>query len=150
MTDALAAYAHYVAILATAALLCSELAVYRPALPATFVRALQRIDGLFGIAAGLLIVTGVTRIFASGKGWMFYVHNPIFWVKMALFATVGILSIWPTMHFLSWRKAAAADGSVTVDAAAFAKIRRLIVLEVIVLFSIPLFAALMSRGIGLR
>ena len=149
MTDAIAAYLHYVAIFTTVILLGSEVAIYRREVPAAFVRLLPRIDAGFGIAAMLLIATGIFRIFASGKGWHFYAGNPIFWTKMALFATLGILSIWPTMHFLSWRKSARPDGSVSVESSQFARIRTFLVAELAVLFAIPLFAALMSRGIGL-
>ena len=150
MRDAIAAYAHYVAIFATVILLGSEATIYRRQLSATFVRTLQRIDLYYLYAAIALILTGVGRIFASPKGWVFYRDNPIFWTKMALFVTLGVLSIWPTMHYLSWRKNASPDGSVNVEPQTFARIRRFLIAEMIVLFAIPLCAALMSRGIGLR
>ncbi|HEV7178460.1 MAG TPA: DUF2214 family protein [Candidatus Baltobacteraceae bacterium] len=148
--DAIAAYAHYIAIFATAVLLGSEAVIYRRALSAVFVRLLQRLDLYFLFAAIALIVTGVGRVFASPKGWAFYEHNPVFWVKMALFLTLGILSIGPTMHFLSWNKTKAADGSVMVAPNVYARVRAFLTAEVIVLFLIPLFASLMSRGVGLR
>lgn len=150
MRDAIAAYAHYVAIFATVIMLGSEAVIYRRELSATFVRTLQRIDLYYLYAAIALIVTGIGRVLASSKGWAFYRDNPIFWTKMTLFVTLGILSIWPTMHYLSWNKTAAPDGSVNVEPRTFARIRGFLIAEMIVLFAIPLCAALMSRGIGLR
>jgi putative membrane protein len=150
LRDALAAYAHYAAILLTTIALGSELVLYRRALSSDAARTLQRVDVVFGLAAAALIVTGIGRIFASAKGWAFYVDNPVFWIKMALFLTVGILSIWPTLHFLSWRRTALPDGSVAVASRDFARIRGFLIAEVVVLFSIPLFASLMARGIGLH
>ncbi len=148
--DAIAAYAHYLAILATAILIGAEALIYRKYLTQTYVKVLQRLDLYYLFAAIALILTGIGRIFASPQGWPFFAHNPIFWTKMALFATLGILSIWPTRHFVGWNKSAAADGSVTVDAANYARIRTILIAEVCVLFAIPLFASLMARGIGLH
>lgn len=146
MVDAIAAYAHYIAILAVAALLGSELVLYRAVLPAPYARTLQRIDAWFGISAILLIVTGVGRVYASHLGWFFFTHNPMFWLKMGLFATLGVLSIWPTRHYLSWNTTA----EVAIEPATARKIRRFLIAEILVLACIPLCAALMARGIGLR
>lgn len=150
MLDAIAAYAHYIAILAVAALLGSELVLYRAVLPAPYARTLQRIDAGFGISAILLIVTGVGRVYASHLGWPFFTHNPVFWLKMGLFASVGILSIWPTRHYLSWNVAGEIGETVAIEPATARNIRRFLIAEVLLLACIPLCAALMARGIGLR
>ncbi len=102
LRDALLAYAHFLAILFLTAVLCTELAVYRQELAAPVARRLQRIDLFFGIAAVVVIVTGVARVIFGLKGAEFYLHNPIFWTKMGLFLLVGLLSIPPTVHFLRW------------------------------------------------
>ena len=102
LRDALLAYAHFLAILFLTAVLCAELAVYRQELAAPIARRLQRIDLFFGIAAIVVIVTGVARVVFGLKGADFYLHNPIFWIKMGLFLLVGLLSIAPTVHYLRW------------------------------------------------
>jgi putative membrane protein len=61
-------------------------------------------DSLWGIAALLWIVTGLLRAFGGlEKGTEFYLHSPLFWVKMALFACVLTLEIWPMLTFIRWR-----------------------------------------------
>jgi uncharacterized membrane protein len=49
--------------------------------------------------------------------------------------------------FLRWRKHKDEDG-VTLDPLEFKKIRRFILMEVILVFTLPLLAALMARGLG--
>jgi hypothetical protein len=39
--------------------------------------------------------------------WLFYAASQMFWIKMALFAVVGLLSLPPTFAFVATRKAAA-------------------------------------------
>ena len=68
LRDALLAYAHFLAILFLTAVLCAELAVYRQELAAPMARRLQRIDLFFGIAALLVIVTGIARVVFGLKG----------------------------------------------------------------------------------
>jgi len=53
---------------------------------------------------------------------------------------IALLSIYPTVKFLSWRK--------TVDPAGARAIRTIIHLELVGVVLILLFAALMARGIG--
>ena len=108
LRDALLAYAHFLAILFLTAVLCAELAVYRQELAAPMARRLQRIDLFFGIAAIVVIVTGIARVVFGLKGADFYLHNPIFWTKMGLFLLVGLLSIAPTVHYLRWNAALSA------------------------------------------
>lgn len=63
-----------------------------------------------------------------------------FIAKMALFAAVALLSVYPTLKFLSWRSRAP-------DAASVAAIRRVLHLELVGTVLILLCAALMARGV---
>jgi putative membrane protein len=148
LRDALLAYAHFLAILFLTAVLCAELAVYRQELAAPVARRLQRIDLFFGIAAVVVILTGVARILFGLKGADFYLHNPVFWTKMGLFILVGLLSIAPTVHYLRWNASLSAGAdSVRDEPLTFRRIRSLLIAEIVVLAFIPLCAALMSRGL---
>jgi len=69
-------------------------------------------------------------------------------VKLALFIVVGLLSILPTMQFLGWRKALKEGRAPVLDDAKRRSIRRVIHIELTLLFLIMLCAALMARGIG--
>jgi putative membrane protein len=148
LRDALLAYAHFLAILFLTAVLCAELVLYRKELAAPVARQLQRIDLCFGIAAIVVIATGVARVVFGLKGAEFYLHNPIFWTKMGLFLLVGLLSIPPTVHYLRWNAGLAAGAdAIREEPRTYGRIRSLLVAEIVVLAFIPLCAALMSRGL---
>lgn len=73
-------------------------------LDADGLRRLFAADNLWGLAALLWLVTGLLRAFAGlEKGGQFYLHSSLFWVKMALFAAVLALEIWPMLTFIRWR-----------------------------------------------
>lgn len=145
--DALLAYAHFVCIFALASLLVGELIILRKTLPADVFRRLQLIDRWYGITAGLVIVSGLARLFLGIKGAAFYTHNHVFWTKMALFVIVALLSIPPTIAYIRWNARRAADGSVVLGHAEFRRLRRFLWLQVGVFALIPLCAAFMARGL---
>ena len=93
----------------------------------------------------MIIVVGVTRVLLGSKGWVFYVHNPWFWGKMATFLVVGLLSVHPTLMFLRWRRAAEADVAFVPPADGVAAVRRTILIEAALLGLIVAFAAAMAR-----
>ena len=145
--DALLAFAHFVCIFSLAALLAGELAIFRKTLPADLFGRLRTLDRWYGITAGLVIVTGLCRMFLGPKGAAFYVHNPIFWTKLGLFVVVALLSIAPTVAYLRWGARAGPDGSVAVETRAFERIRGFLWAEVAVFVFIPLCATFMARGL---
>ncbi|NET73920.1 MAG: DUF2214 family protein, partial [Sphaerospermopsis sp. SIO1G2] len=61
-------------------------------------------DAVYGIAAITVLVTGILRIIYFGQGTSYYLHNPFFYVKVAIFLLVGLVSIYPTVSFLNWLK----------------------------------------------
>jgi putative membrane protein len=73
----------------------------------------------------------------------------VFWVKMAIFATVGLLSIVPTIRFISWNRQATASPAFQPPGHELASVRRYIWLEALLFLAIPAFAAAMARGYGL-
>lgn len=148
LSSAIAAYAHYLSIFATLALLTSELAVFRRHMAAATVRLLPRLDLLYLAAVVAIIVTGLLRLFFFEKGAAYYQGSAFFWIKMALFATVGLLSLPPTFAFLALRKEAAGQG-VDLSPERFGRVRFFIVAELGVFALIPLMAALMARGVTL-
>jgi putative membrane protein len=90
----------------------------------------------------------VSRVFFGAKGADYYAGQPFFWAKMAAFAAVGLISIAPTRAFFRWVKSAKADVAFAVDEASVKRVRRWVMLEVHLIVLVPLFAALMARGIG--
>ena len=146
LRDALLAWAHFLCIFALVSVVFAELVLYRRQMDALRLAQLQRVDLAYGIAAALVVVSGVSRVIWGLKGPGFYLHNPIFWTKMALFLIVGICSIPPTVHYLRVQRTASPDGSVMVAGNAFGLMRGLLAAEAIVLVFIPLCATLLAHG----
>jgi putative membrane protein len=135
------AFLHHVAAFALVAALAVELSLLRGEITPAQARRLALTDAVVGMSAGTVLVVGLLRVFYFDKGASFYLHNAAFIAKMALFVAVALLSIYPTLKFLAWRKRG-------VDAAAVPAIRRVLHLELVGVVVILLCAALMARGIG--
>jgi putative membrane protein len=146
--DALLHFAHFICIFLLASLLAGEMFLLRKSLPRDRVAQLQLIDRWYGILAGLVIVTGLSLVFFGEKGASYYVHNAIFWTKMALFLMIALISIVPTVAFLRWNERLAADGSVTLEDDEYGRLRRLLWLQIGLLILLPLCAALMANGLS--
>lgn len=148
LNDALLAYAHYAAILLLVGLLAVELAVCTADAAPARLQRLKTIDGMYGMSAMLVLGTGAARVWMGAKGSAFYLDNPVFYAKVALFLVVGMLSAYPTVQFFRW--AAALDGNrqFTPGADAVARVRTLIKLQFLGIACLPLLAVLMARGVG--
>jgi putative membrane protein len=144
------AYLHLVSILAVAAFLVTEFSLCTRALQPPQVKALVRIDLYYMIAAIVVLITGLLRVFVVGKGAGFYLHNPVFYIKLALFVAVGLVSILPTLQFMRWNRALGTIHPAAPRERDIGSARRYIALELLLFAFIPLMAVLMARGIGPR
>jgi putative membrane protein len=150
MASALVAYLHYVAMTSIAVILVVEYMVCMPGMSGERIRRLARIDQLYVVAALLALGTGAARLVWFGKGAAFYLHNPVFYIKMALFVAVGLISIPPTLQYLGWlRGVKSGMPDVAVDYQV-RRVRRYLLAELVLFAFIPLMAALMARGIGMQ
>lgn len=86
MTSAVFAFFHHLCAFTLTACLVYEFIAYRKDLILAEARRIQRVDLVYGISAGLLLIVGLLRVFFFEKGANFYVQSPFFWVKMAAFA----------------------------------------------------------------
>jgi putative membrane protein len=149
MTDLILAILHHLLVFSLVALLAIELTLVRKGLTSATIARLAAIDGAYGAIAGLVLIVGFLRVFFGLKGAEFYFSNGFFWAKIAAFAAVGILSIPPTLRFLTWRRASRADPSFTPSEAEIGSVRRMLHFETVPLVLIPIFAAAMARGYDL-
>jgi putative membrane protein len=147
-TDAFLAIVHHLAAFALVGLLVAELVLLRGRLDADVIKRFGRVDMLFGAAAGLVVVAGVARLFFGAVDIGVYLSNAFFWLKMASLATVGLISIHPTILGIRWRNALQRDPGFQPSVADVAAIRRSVGIEMVVLPLIPISAALMARGLG--
>jgi putative membrane protein len=142
------AFLHHVAAFALVAALAVEFVLIRGQLSIASARGLQISNQVFGAAAGVVLVVGLLRVFYFEKGAAYYFHSVPFIAKLSLFVIVGLLSIYPTIEFFSWKSALKKDVAPTVAAAKMHAIRTIIHWELIGVVLILLCAALMARGIG--
>lgn len=148
MQEALLAYAHLLAILTLVVFLASEAALCRPEwLNALTVERLARVDGIYGMASGLVLVTGLARVFMGAKGSGWYWSNPLLWTKLGLFAVIALVSIKPTITFIRWRKQLRASGALPSEAEVRAT-RKLVMVQAHIIPFIPLAAVFLARGFG--
>ena len=105
-------------------------------------------DIVYGIAGIALLISGIYRVIKFGQGSDFYTHNPIFWVKMGIFALVGSLSLYPTITYILWAIPLSKGKLPDVTSNLVARLRLIINIELFGFSLIPFFATLMARGIG--
>jgi putative membrane protein len=95
-----------------------------------------------------VLVTGFLRLVWGAKGPTFYLDHWPFYVKFGLFLAVGFISIQPTLVFIRWRRMLERDAAWQVSEGERTRVRRVILLEVHLASMIPVFAVVMSRGLG--
>ena len=150
MTEVLVVYLHIAAMILIAVFLAIEYLVCVPGLARERVKLLARIDLLYLIAAVLALATGVARLVWYGKGAVFYLHNPVFYLKLALFVAIGLISIPPTIQYLRWMRLTKTSADAVAADFEVLRSRRYVLVELVLFALIPLLAVLMARGIGIQ
>jgi putative membrane protein len=140
---------HHLAVFALAGILAAELALTATILDGRTVLRLARIDAWFGLTAAIVVAAGLSRVFFAAKGFDYYAANTFFWIKMALFVAVGLISAVPTFSFIVWRRQVRADAAFRPPAAEVSRLRRALYAEAALFALIPLCAAAMARGYGM-
>ncbi len=136
-------YVHFISIFTIVGALVSEHLLLKKEMTRVEIKRLSKIDAIYGLAAFTLLGVGLTLWFGNvGKPSQYYSQNWIFHFKISLFATIGLLSVYPTIFFLKNR----GDQQVLVHVPPL--VFWMLRLELVLLFIIPLLAGLMSRGVG--
>lgn len=146
--DAILAYLHFTAVFLLFSFMVVETMMMRGSLDAAAVRVLGRVDIWFFGSAIAALVTGFLRLVWGAKGPDFYLASWPIYVKVALFLAIGIISVWPTLRFIQWRRMFERDPAWKVPDDERRLVRRLIMVEVHLAALIPLVAVVMSRGLG--
>jgi putative membrane protein len=145
--DAVLALVHFLGIGALVAVLAVQTALLRDAPTPAVIERLNKIDMGLGLAAVAILLAGAGRVVWGLKGADYYMGNPVFWVKIALFFAAGLASVPPTLAFISWRKGLKASSGFRPKPEALARVRTFIKLEWLLLVLIPLAAILMARDL---
>ena len=140
------AFLHHLSAFTLVAAIAIEFALIRGELTLSSARRLQVTDIVLGIAAGALLVIGLLRVFLFEKGASYYFHSHAFLTKFSLFIVVGLLSIIPTVEFLSWRDAVEAGQVPAINAKKLRQVTAVIHGEIFAIVIILVCAAIMARG----
>jgi putative membrane protein len=149
LNSALVAYVHYLSFAVVLASLTIEALTFTPKPTIRQCWQILAADTAYGIAGTGLLISGILRLLYFAKGAEFYTQNPIFWVKMGLFITVGLLSLLPTISYVRWIGDLRTEKLPLIHDWQARWIPKIIYAELIGFSLIPFVATLMARGIGL-
>jgi putative membrane protein len=142
----LAAFLHHLTAFTLVACIAIEFILLRRELTLWSARTLQMVDMVLGVAATILLLVGLSRVFWFEKGAAYYFHNHAFLTKFGLFIIVAVMSLIPTFEFLSWRKAVQAGQVPTVAIYKLKRVRMIVHIELAAIVVILLCAAIMAKG----
>lgn len=142
----LIAFFHHLAAFTLVAAVVSEHALFARGLDVPKARRLVRLDAVYGVSAGLLLGAGMLRVFFFEKGAAYYFSNPYFLAKLGLFLAAGLLSIYPTLVYLSWRRDLRAGKAPVVTASQARRIPLLLRLQLAALAGAIFCAPFMAKG----
>ena len=140
------AFLHHLCAFTLVSAVATELTLMRQDLTLASARRLQVTDMVLGIAAVALLAIGLLRVFYFEKGPDYYFHSHAFTAKFSVFVAIGLLSIIPTLEFLSWRKVLSAGQVPAISVKKKRLITAVIHGELLSIAIILLCAAIMARG----
>lgn len=143
-------YLHYIGIMLLMGSLISEHLLLKPKMTKEQINSLAVTDLIYGMSALLVLATGLLRWFVYGKGSDYYLSNPLFHTKLTLFVILAILSIFPTIKFLKWRKQVNNGQEPDINYKTVKRLFMYIRLELLILAIIPLLAVMLARGTGIN
>jgi len=145
---ALMAFLHHAAAFTVVGALAVEVALFKPPLSLTQAQRLVRTDMIFGVSAGVLLAVGLLRVTYFEKGPGYYWHDVFFLLKFGAFLLAALISIYPTVTFLSWNRGLKASVAPEIPVRHAKLVRMCLMLELTAILLILLCAALMARGFG--
>lgn len=103
-------------------------------------------DNVWGLSALILLITGGMRAFGGyEKGTDYYLHQPLFHLKLTLFILILLLEIAPMVALIKWRIALGRKGPIDVGRTRlFARISHI---EALLIVLIVVAATGMARAV---
>lgn len=143
------AFGHFVAFFGLTAGLVLQIALVKPSPDIETAKRIQRADRAYGLMAGLVLVFGLLRVFYFEKGSDYYFNNTFFWIKIAIFVIVGLMTIYPTMTYLRWNREIAQGIEPTFSESDSIKLRRLLHYQLVGILGVLFCASMMAKGFGM-
>ena len=147
--SALVAYVHYLGIILCFGSLLFERLTLKVDLTRNETISMIFADVVYGLAGVAILVTGILRVNYFGQGSDFYTSNPVFWIKVSLYILVGLLSLYPTTTYILWAIPLSKNKLPEISENLVKRFKLIITTELVGFATIPFFATLMARGIGL-
>jgi putative membrane protein len=144
-TSAITAYFHYLGFMIAFAALTVEIFNFKKEMTLDEAKRVAVADAAYGLAALVILVTGVLRVLYFGKGTDYYLNNPFFYAKIGLFILIGLVSLYPTFTFISWFKGLQNGETPSLEIAQVNRLSWVIKGELFGFTLLPLLAAVMAR-----
>ncbi|MDR6608870.1 DUF2214 family protein [Pseudomonas synxantha] len=110
------------------------------------VRSVLVADNIWGVSAVVLLISGGMRAFGGyEKGTDYYLHQPLFHLKMTLFVLILLLEIAPMVTLIKWR--IALGRKVAVDTGRAKLFARISHVEALLVLLMVVAATGMARGV---
>ncbi|WP_223448436.1 MULTISPECIES: DUF2214 family protein [Pseudomonas] len=112
------------------------------------VRSVLMADNIWGISAVVLLISGGVRAFGGyEKGTDYYLHQPLFHLKMTLFVLILLLEVAPMVTLIKWR--IALGRKVAIDTGRAKLFARISHIEALLVLLMVVAATGMARGVML-
>jgi len=144
------AWLHLVAVGLAAGLLLSEYWLCRRIPDRQQVRLLGTVDLGYFLALIGSLATGLARVLFFGQDTAYYLANRLFWLKIALFLTIGLLALFPTLQFIRWNREARTAPAFAPLTRELERVRGSLALQLGLMLLLPLVSILVARGYGLQ
>ena len=146
--SALAAYGHYFSLLGLLGCLMIERLTIKPNMNEEEENLVTIADIVYGVFGVLIVYTGYLRLSQFEKGWDFYSHEPLFWLKMLFLGIFGASSFFNTSIIIQ-RSLAKRNGTLEpMGERLAARMIQICNAELTALAVMPLAATFMARGIA--
>lgn len=142
-------YLHFIGIFLVVGSLFAEAWMLKAIMNRAQLKRLGNVDGIYGLASMITVAAGLILWLSDiGKPAEFYHENGLVYLKLAIFTLVGLLSIYPTVFFAKQKQSKKkTDGEEEVEMPK--NIKTIVIIELILVFTIPFLAAMMAQGISI-
>lgn len=149
MTYILIKYLHFIGIFLVVGSLFAEAWMLKKSMTRAQLKQLGNIDGIYGLASIITVAAGLIMWLSDiGKPAEFYHDNGLIYLKLGIFTLVGLLSIYPTVFFAKQKQSKKnpdAEELVQIPG----RIKTVVMVELLLVFTLPFWAAMMAQGISI-
>ncbi len=148
ITAALVSFGHFLAFFAMTAALVVTLVLLSEEINLERARRIRRASLIYGLAAIVITVFGLLRVYYFERGEDYYFTNVFFITKLILFFLTVALHIIPAREFIAWGSTIRRGAAPDLTSHQARSLRFIIHIELTGIGMILLSAALMAHAVG--